>query len=361
MALVGYLRKGDWRHEAFEHWLVLSLIVGFVAQAVFMSFSGRLFDMEFDAAHMLKNVTYVLVLTGLLISMFLTFRQAEAGAQQLASVNEDLRREIEVRERAEATLSHWTEELQRSNADLMQFASVASHDLQEPLRKIQAFGDRLQSTCGDAMGDEGRDYLSRILSAATRMRALVNGLLNYSRVTTTAQPFGPVDLNVVIEDTTSDLEARFPEVAGQIEVGDMPVIDADTTQMRQLFMNLIGNSLKYHHKDRPSVVKINCRGDYGALSGALASRSADGYCEITVSDNGIGFDEKYADRIFEIFQRLHGRSSYDGTSIGLALCRRIVERHGGTISATSKPGDGATFDVKLPITQLWPELVDGSC
>lgn len=360
MALVGYLRKGDWRHEAFEHWLVLSLIVGFVAQAVFMSFSGRLFDMEFDAAHMLKNVTYVLVLTGLLISMFLTFRQAEAGAQQLASVNEDLRQEIEVRERAEATLSRRAEELQRSNSDLMQFASVASHDLQEPLRKIQAFGDRLQSKCGDAMGDEGRDYLSRILSAATRMRSLVNGLLNYSRVTTTARPFGPVDLSAVIEVATSDLEARFQEVAGRIEVGDMPVIDADTTQMRQLFMNLIGNSLKYHRKDRPPVVKINCRRDHGALPGALAGRSADGYCEITVSDNGIGFDEKYVDRIFEIFQRLHGRSSYDGTGIGLALCRRIVERYGGTISATSKPGDGATFHVKLPITQLFPELVDES-
>ena len=184
------------------------------------------------------------------------------------------------------------------------------------------------------------------------------GLVDSEKVN--AAPGQSLDLNAVIEDATLDLEARIQEVAGQIEVGDMPVIDADTTQMRQLFMNLIGNSLKYHHKDRPPVVKINCRRDYGALPGALASRSVDGYCEITVSDNGIGFDEKYADRIFEIFQRLHGRSSYDGTGIGLALCRRIVERHGGTISATSKPGDGATFHVKLPITQLFPELANGS-
>jgi signal transduction histidine kinase len=236
-------------------------------------------------------------------------------------------------------------ELERSNRELQDFAFVASHDLQEPLRKIQAFGDRLKGKHGDTLGPEGIDYLERMQAAARRMHTLINDLLTFSRVTSRAQPFVPVDLGVVAGEVLSDLEVRIQQAGARVETGDLPVIDADPLQMRQLLQNLIGNALKFHRPgDRPEV-RISATVDgIDGVSGPAEAR-------ITVADNGIGFDMKYLDRIFTPFQRLHGRAEYEGTGMGLAVCRRIVERHGGALTAESAPGQGARFLVRLPIHQ----------
>jgi PAS domain S-box-containing protein len=240
--------------------------------------------------------------------------------------------------RAEEELGRKARELTRSNAELEQFAYVASHDLQEPLRKIQAFGDRLKTHCHHALDERGRDYLQRMQNAARRMQSLINDLLTFSRVTTRGQPFVPVNLTEVAEEVVSDLEAHIQRTGGRVEVGDLPTIEADPVQERQLLQNLIDNGLKFHRPEEAPVVKVN-------------GKLLDDRCEITVQDNGIGFDEKYLDRIFTIFQRLHARFEYEGTGVGLALCRKIAERHGGNITAQSTPGKGATFIVTLSVKQ----------
>jgi PAS domain S-box-containing protein len=272
--------------------------------------------------------------------------EAEEGLLVSAAV-----RDISERKQAQERLEAFAEQLRRSNRELEQFASVAAHDLQEPLRKIQAFGDRLKSKCEEALGDQGRDYLERMQSAAARMQNLIDDLLAFSRVTTKRKPFQPVDLGQVVKEVISDLEGRIQQTCGQVEVAAMPTVDADLLQMRQLFQNLMSNGLKFRRTEEPPVVKIEAK-----ILGEM-DRPFNGFghdcplCQITVQDNGIGFEEKYLDRIFEVFQRLHGRQEYEGTGMGLAICRKIAERHGGTITARSQPGTGATFIVTLPVKQ----------
>ena len=247
-------------------------------------------------------------------------------------------RDIRERKRAEEELRSALRRLEQSNRELEDFAYVASHDLQEPLRKIQAFGDLLRSRHAAALPDQARDYIERMQSAARRMQVLINDLLSFSRVTTKAQPFVRVDLGAVARDVVRDLEVRAHETGGEIRIGPMPVIDADPLQMRQLLQNLTGNALKFHRPGVPPCVEVRGEIEHGR-------------CRITVSDNGIGFDEKYAERIFTIFERLHPREKYEGTGIGLAICRKIAERHGGEIRARGVPGAGATFVVTLPVKQ----------
>ena len=256
--------------------------------------------------------------------------------QRIAELESDLERRNRALEQANAAL-------RRSNTELEQFASVASHDLQEPLRKIQAFGDRLKAKYGHVLDDRGRDYLERMQNGAGRMRTLITDLLTLSRVTTRVQPFVPVDLVEVARGVVSDLETRIEQTGGRVEVGDLPTIDADATQMRQLLQNLIDNGLKFHRPDVPPVVKISAKRLDGPGGGEL--------CQMYAEDNGIGFDEKHLDRVFAPFQRLHGGSEYEGTGMGLAICRKIVERHGGSITGKSSPGQGATFIVTLPRKQ----------
>ncbi|HEY3275910.1 MAG TPA: ATP-binding protein, partial [Syntrophorhabdaceae bacterium] len=238
-------------------------------------------------------------------------------------------------------------QLEASNRELQDFAFVASHDLQEPLRKIRAFGDQLRISCGERLDAEEIDYLERMQNAAFRMEGLIRALLNYSRVTTKAKPFSPTDLTQVAHAALADLVERVRETAGTVEVDPLGTIDADSTQMGQLFQNLIGNALKFHGKERPAVRVYGMPQDG---SGGKKRGRARSYT-IFVEDNGIGFDEKYLDRIFAPFQRLHGRTAYEGTGIGLAICRKIVDRHGGTITAKSIPGKGSTFMVTLPVKQ----------
>lgn len=269
-------------------------------------------------------------------------------AGQVAVAIERRRAEVALR-RSEAELKRFAAKLESSNRELQDFASVASHDLQEPLRKIQAFGDRLKTKHGDALGEGGRDYLERMQNAAGRMQTLINDLLTFSRVTTKAQPFVKVDLTEVAAGVVSDLEARVERSGGRVEMGEMLTLDADPLQMRQLLQNLIGNALKFHKPDGPPLVKVWCE---RAASGVDVEGVVGGdLCRILVEDNGIGFDEKYLDRIFTVFQRLHGRHAYEGTGVGLAVVRRIAERHGGSVTATSEPGRGSTFVVTLPVNQ----------
>jgi light-regulated signal transduction histidine kinase (bacteriophytochrome) len=239
------------------------------------------------------------------------------------------------RQSAEKELQAYSRELARSNQELQDFAYVSSHDLQEPLRKIQAFGDLLESEYADKLG-EGIDYLKRMQGAASRMSTLIQDLLAFSRVSTQPNTRKDVDLSSIIADVVSDLEMRISDTGATVSVGKMPHVIADPTHMRQLFQNLIGNALKFHRPGVPPVVEVK-------------AHTSKQYHEIIVKDNGIGFDTKYLDRIFAVFQRLHGRDSYEGTGIGLAVCRKIVERYNGTITAESQKNSGSTFIVRLPV------------
>lgn len=292
-----------------------------------------------------------LLLAGLAILSFYLVRRHLIERLQTEKALLAARNQLEekVRERtselAEANelLTASSLDLERSNRELQDFAFIASHDLQEPLRKIQAFGDRLKTKHEARLGDEGLDYLGRMLAAAQRMHTLINDLLTFSRVTSKAEPFVPVDLNQIAGEVLSDLEARVQLTGGEVEVEELPALEAAPLQMRQLFQNLIGNALKFHRQGVPPRVRISGREvvrDDGAAE-----------CHLTFEDNGIGFDVKYLDRIFTPFQRLHARVEYEGTGMGLAVCRRIVERHGGEISAESVPGEGSRFLVVLPLRQ----------
>ncbi|HEY7116195.1 MAG TPA: CHASE3 domain-containing protein, partial [Tepidisphaeraceae bacterium] len=275
---------------------------------------------------------------------------------ELQRDNARLAADVEQRRRTNETLTALTTRLEQSNRELQDFASVASHDLQEPLRKIQAFGDRLRTRFAAPLGPDGQDYVDRMHAAASRMQTLINDLLAFSRITTGAQPFEKVDLGDVAAGVLSDLEARIEHSGGRVEVGPLPTIQADPLQMRQLLQNLIANALKFQRPNVPPIVQVTAETTAAAATttpGEDDARRRQGpACQIRIADNGIGFDEKYLDRIFNVFQRLHGRNEYEGTGIGLAVCRKITERHGGTITATSRPGEGSTFVVTLPVNQL---------
>ena len=259
-------------------------------------------------------------------------------------MEEDLRKsrdelELRVQERT-VELKSFMVKLEQSNQALQDFASIASHDLQEPLRKVTAFGNMLRQKCGGSLEDYGRDYLERILNANQRMQSLLKGLLEYSKVTTKAEPVVEIDLYDIVHEVLSDLEVRIERTGGEVRVGKLPPIHADPTQIRQLFQNLIGNALKFHKNGEKPVVEVR------------STTTDKGQIQIIVEDNGIGFEEQYLDKIFAPFQRLHGKSSqYEGTGMGLAICKKIVERHGGSITARSTPGRGATFILGFPARQ----------
>jgi light-regulated signal transduction histidine kinase (bacteriophytochrome) len=234
-------------------------------------------------------------------------------------------------------------DLNSRNRELQDFAFIASHDLQEPLRKIRAFSDRLLQRHAAALAPEARDYLDRTGQAAARMQVLIDDLLAYSRVAARGKPFARVDLNVVLAAVLEDLEARLESSGGVIEVaGPLPTLEGDPTQLRQLFQNLLANALKFRAPERAPRVRISAE--------PAPVGDAPGW-RLTIADNGIGFDPKYSERIFGPFQRLHGRQDYEGTGIGLAIVRRIVERHRGTIGAEGRPGEGATFTLGMPECQ----------
>ncbi|MBB1408382.1 MULTISPECIES: ATP-binding protein [Pseudoalteromonas] len=288
-------------------------------------------------------VTSALLILGMFMLTRINLHTAAKYQQELEYQNETLASKVTERTQ-ELTL--YSDELSRSNRELEEFAFVASHDLQEPLRKIQAFSDRLETMFKDELGEKGVDYIARMKNAAQRMSNLINDLLEFSRVTTRGKDFADTDLKQVLDDVLSDLEIAIKESNAQVNVGEMPVIQADLSQMQQLFLNLISNAVKFRRPDVAPIITIEYQhhtefnDDYNTeLEWQI----------ITVKDNGIGFAPEYTDKIFVPFQRLHGRSQYKGTGIGLSVCRRIVERHGGTIAAQSETGEGATFIIKLPV------------
>lgn len=249
-----------------------------------------------------------------------------------------------------AELYYLLAELERSNSELQDFAYAASHDLQEPLRKIQTFGDQLRLRAQDSLDETSQDYLDRMQKAAVRMQQLIQDLLAFSRVTTRAAPFRAVNLQRVLEGVLSDLEVRIAQTAATLDIDPLPVIDAEETQMRQLLQNLIGNALKYSKPD--TAPHLTLRVHYEGAKNLIVC--------LTLCDNGIGFDNKYSERIFGMFQRLHTRQAYEGTGMGLAICRKIVERHNGSIVASGTEGEGACFAVRLPVTQPQQTLTSES-
>ncbi len=245
----------------------------------------------------------------------------------------------EVEKNAE-TMLLYTQKLEHSNRELIDFAYVASHDLQEPLRKIEAFGDRLIKKYSDILPDDGKMFVDRMHNAASRMRRLINDLLSYSRVTTNAKPFQAVALDNILTDVLSDLQIRVEENEATIDAEPLPVVEGDPTQLRQLIQNLLSNALKFRKPDVNPVIKIS--------SNKILDGNGEPLLVITIEDNGIGFDNQFKDQIFTIFQRLHSRNEYEGTGIGLATCRKIVERHGGFILAHGEPGQGSKFTITIP-------------
>lgn len=238
--------------------------------------------------------------------------------------------------------------LQESNKELENFAWKASHELREPTRKIVAFGDRLTAKYGHALEEEGRLYLERMRQAALRMQAKIDALLEFARVGRAAPEYGPVDLREVLANVLGNLELE--ESRAQIHCDELPVIEANPTQMEQLFQNLLANALKFCRPGEPPVIEVRCA---GGLSERLPAALQPGrsYLRLEFRDHGIGFDQADADRIFQLLERLHGRSEYDGSGIGLAICKKIVESHQGCIYAESAPGQGAAFFVWLPEKQ----------
>lgn len=240
------------------------------------------------------------------------------------------------------------QELQRSNDNLQSFAYVASHDLQEPLRKIQTFGDLLVNQQADRLDESGREHLQRMQHAAGRMSMLIKDLLNFSRVITQQEPFDSVNLTELITDVLRDVEIAADEADALVSYDNLPIVSGDRSQLKQLFQNLLTNAFKFRKPDQPAVVSITAR-EVGSEELADNPFRTGRYHEISVVDQGIGFEQKYAERIFQVFQRLHGRARYGGSGVGLAICKRVVSNHKGLIEANSEPNAGSTFRVYLPL------------
>ncbi|MBE0689827.1 MAG: PAS domain-containing protein, partial [Anaerolineae bacterium] len=256
---------------------------------------------------------------------YITLPQAPATSGTIYGVMMD----ISERKQSERRIASYVSRLRRSNEALQQFAYVASHDLQEPLRMVSSYLQLLESRYRDQLDDDAREFIGFAVDGATRMKQLITDLLAYSRLETRKGNFTTIDLANVFAQVQSNLSMRIAETGATVTGENLPTLNADKGQMLQLLQNLIGNALKFHGETPPEV--------------HVSAKPVAGAWQFSVRDNGIGIDPQYGDRIFDIFQRLHGRSKYPGTGIGLAICRRVVERHGGRIWFESKPGKGTTF------------------
>lgn len=245
-----------------------------------------------------------------------------------------------VEESLEQLVTDRTRELQRSNDDLQQFAHVASHDLKEPVRKVKIFASRLEKEFGDQLSETASLYLKKIYSATDRMNNMIEGVLNYSTVNNLEQEFSQVSLTDILRNIESDLEVLIQQKGATVSYGQLPPFEGAPLLIYQLFYNLINNSLKFARRDIASQITINCRETF---------ENNNPFVEITLADNGIGFSQEHAERIFNTFTRLNAKDKYEGTGLGLALCKKIVERHSGSIRARGEEGNGSSFIISLPV------------
>ncbi|MBA3967381.1 MAG: hypothetical protein H0X47_16715 [Nitrospirales bacterium] len=276
-------------------------------------------------------------------------RDVEERNHELSAVRDHALNEIHERERIEIILRHQTEELARSNRELEQFASVAAHDLQEPLHSIQVFLDLLQVKYGSALNDHGLRYVDRVKKAAGRMQQLIQSLLVYSRIDLPHTSEEPLVLRELMDEILSDLGARIEELQAVVQLGELPTIYGNASQIRQLLQNLLGNALKFHQPGLPPVIRIT--GTIIQDRRHTGSGQPRRLCQIQIQDQGIGIPSEQFGKIFGMFKRLYRKDEFEGTGIGLAVCQRIVEKCGGAISVRSKLGEGSTFIVTLPIQQ----------
>ena len=290
-----------------------------------------------------------------LIDLYRKNRQLLAQEQRLVAINKSLEMEIKERKASEEEVKHLNRQLleniaslEQANKDLDRFAFMASHDLQEPLRKIRMFSDRLALRYNDIMDDDARTNIQRIHKAAERMQNLITDILTFSKISVDNPSFVEADMNALVNEVIVELDEEIKSKNGKVIVEKLPTLSVNPSLIKPLFHNLIGNALKYSKKDTTPVVKITSE-----ISAHLNGKSNQGivpkFCRIYIQDNGIGFDQKYAEEIFGMFKRLHHNSEFQGTGIGLALCKKIVEQHKGYISARSKLNEGSTFIVSLPV------------
>ncbi|MBZ5542691.1 MAG: hypothetical protein LAO07_03310 [Acidobacteriia bacterium] len=258
----------------------------------------------------------------------------EAEKLKVELINRQLQKEIEERQRAEEALQEYSAELARSNADLQQFAYVASHDLQEPLRMVASFTQLLAERYRGKLDADADEFIGYAVDGARRMQTLINDLLAYSRVGTRGKEFAPTDCEALLHAVLTNLQNAVEETRAEVTHDSLPTVWADATQLSQVFQNLIGNSLKFHGPAPPRV--------------HISVQSRDGDWRFSVRDNGVGIAPQYSERIFVLFQRLHTAAEYPGTGMGLAIAKKIVERHGGRIWVESEPGKGATFYFTIP-------------
>ncbi|HXS36802.1 MAG TPA: response regulator [Flavipsychrobacter sp.] len=283
--------------------------------------------------------------------------ELKAQEQRLIVANEVLENEITERKNSEnkvqvlnQQLLDNIQQLKSTNEELERFAYVASHDLQEPLRKIRLFGDRLEVKYKPVLEGEGMDFLQKIIKASERMQILIKNILAYSKSSVNADAFEETDLNVLVNDILSDLEVYIKQKDAIINISKLPSLNIIPNQFRQLLQNLIINALKFNKENQPPEIKISAEiAKEVSISGIQSKTSEDGFCNIYISDNGIGFEQKYAEQIFTLFKRLHSYDQYEGTGIGLSVCKKIVEKHNGFISAVGEINKGATFIVSLPV------------
>lgn len=291
------------------------------------------------------------------VELYRKTHQLQLQERKLTTANLSLQKEIEERKSSEEKIRQLNEQLTGNNdhlkwmnEELDQFAYMASHDLQEPLRKIQMFSDKIMSR--KTYDEESEKYFSKIISASRRMQSLINNLLDFSRQSVRNSDFKKTDLNQLVKDTLTEMEMEIESSKAQINYSVLPVVFAVPSLMQQLFYNLLSNAIKFRRKDVAPVINIKAgKMTASELSKFIGHVNGDNYYKITVSDNGIGFDEKYSQEVFKVFKRLHNYQEYEGTGVGLSICKKIVETHGGFITAESSVDEGATFIFGLPEKQ----------
>jgi len=291
---------------------------------------------------------------GVLIDLYRKNHRLIEQEKRLTIINRNLEMEVTERKASEERVKELNRQLleniallESANRDLDRFAFMASHDLQEPLRKIRTFSDLLFVKYQTVLDTPAINYINRIQNAAIRMQTLISDILAFSRINNEKDTFVNFNLNIILQEAMDELDGSIQEKKALFEIVELPAIDVNPGLMRPLFENLLGNALKYCKKEEPPVVKIYSE----IITATTSNKEPVQYCRIYIQDNGIGFDQVYAEQIFDMFRRLHVHSEFEGTGIGLTLCKKIVEKHNGYISVQSKVGKGSTFIISLPVHQ----------